>query len=471
MRKSLFIFFVLSLLFPLVVQAQSSGVTSYTPEQLDELLAPIALYPDPLVALILPASTVPGDIVLADRYFEANGDPNQVDSQQWDSSVIALAHYPDVIKWMNDNLDWTTTLGQAFLVEPTQVMESVQQLRAQARANGALVDTPQQTVVMDGNTIEIIPTQPDTIYVPEYDPDSVFVPQSLPYTSPIIVFGPPCGVGPWLDYECDWGQYGVWIGAWRPGWDYLHDWRRPRAANSGNYWRPNPARQRAARSAPPRTFASSLHPQPMSAAPRSAANVAQSPRPAYGSYSSRVDTTGWRTDAQGHLAVTPAPAARPTGPQVILSGTSIANRPASGSSAPSSPSSFNRPPPVVNRAEPSPAPPVNYPTSPFPAGVARPVAPNPGTPPSNYPTSPLPDGVARPVTALPAPAPGALFGGYSRGTETRDFSNRGQASLQAAHPAAPAPRSEPAPRPEPSAPAPRSEPSPSGGNNDDNRKH
>jgi hypothetical protein len=467
MRKTLFIFFALSLLFPLAVQAQSPASASYTPEQLDELAAPIALYPDPLVALILPAATVPGDIVLADRYFEANGDPNQVDNQQWDPSVAALAHYPDVIKWMSDNLDWTTTLGQAFLVEPTQVMESIQQLRAQARANGALVDTPQQSVVMDGSTIEIIPTQPDSICVPEYDPDSVFIAQTVPYSSPIIIFGPPCWVGPWLDYECDWGQYGVWIGTWRPGWDYLHDWRRPRVgANRGNYWRPDPARQRAAQYAPPRTFASSLHPQPMAAAPRPAVRSAQNPaRPTYGGYSSRVDTTGWRTDAQGHLAVTPAPAARQAGPQVVLSGTSVANRSASVAPAPSSPSSFNRPMPEVNRPAPTPSPAVNYPTSPFPAGVARPVAPNPGPPPSNYPISPLPDGVARPVTALPPPAPGALFGGYSRGTETRDFSNRGQASFQAARPAAPVMRSAP------EAPAPRSEPPPNGGNNDDNRKH
>jgi hypothetical protein len=81
--------------------------------QLDQLLGPIALYPDPLIAQMLPASTVPTQIVLADRYVSGGGDPNQIEQQPWDASVKAMARYTNVLKWMDDNLAWTTELGQA----------------------------------------------------------------------------------------------------------------------------------------------------------------------------------------------------------------------------------------------------------------------------------------------------------------------------------------------------------------------
>ena len=97
--------------------------------QLDQLLGPIALYPDPLIAQILPASTLPTQIVLADRYVSGGGDPNQIDQQPWDASVQALARYPNVLKWMDDNLNWTTELGQAFLNQQQDVMDSIQRLR------------------------------------------------------------------------------------------------------------------------------------------------------------------------------------------------------------------------------------------------------------------------------------------------------------------------------------------------------
>ena len=105
-------------------------------DSLKQLLAPIALYPDALIALILPASTVPSDVVLASRYIAGNGDPKQIPNQQWDNSVQSLASYPDVLTWMDQNLEWTTSLGQAFLVQPADVMNAIQQLRAQAQAAG-----------------------------------------------------------------------------------------------------------------------------------------------------------------------------------------------------------------------------------------------------------------------------------------------------------------------------------------------
>src|ERR1035438_3898202 len=118
--------------------------------QLDQLLGPIALYPDPLIAQILPASTLPTEIVLADRYVTSGGDPNQIDQQPWDSSVQALARYPSVLQWMDENLDWTTELGQAFLNQQQDVMDAIQRLRWSAYNLGNLQSTPQHQVIVDG---------------------------------------------------------------------------------------------------------------------------------------------------------------------------------------------------------------------------------------------------------------------------------------------------------------------------------
>ena len=143
-------------------------------QQLDQLLGPIALYPDPLIAQILPASTLPTQIVLADRYVSGGGDPNQIDQQPWDPSVQALARYPSVLKWMDDNLNWTTELGQAFLNQQPDVMDSIQRLRQSAYNLGNLQSTPQQQVINDGGDIEIVPADPQVIYVPVYQPDQVY---------------------------------------------------------------------------------------------------------------------------------------------------------------------------------------------------------------------------------------------------------------------------------------------------------
>src|ERR1039458_4914963 len=119
-------------------------MSAYQPlsyQQLDQLLGPIALYLDPLIAQILPASTLPTQIVLADRYVSGGGDPNQIDQQPWDASVQALARYPDVLKWMDDNLNWTTDLGQAFINQQQDVMVSVQRLRTSASKVGNLQST------------------------------------------------------------------------------------------------------------------------------------------------------------------------------------------------------------------------------------------------------------------------------------------------------------------------------------------
>jgi hypothetical protein len=230
-----------ALAISLHAQAPAAGGpgTGYTPDQLDSLVAPIALYPDPLVALVLPASTVPSDVALAAQFLAAGGSPSAIDSQPWDPSVRGLAHYPEVLKWMNDNADWTSSLGAAFAMQPADVMKSVQQMRAKARAAGTLADTPQQQVDMEGDDIRIIPAQPDEIYVPQYDPDVMYdVPEG--YAGPFMTFGPGYPAGIWLGYECNWDDFGVWVGPWRSGWGYRRDWNDSRSG--GGRWHPDPRR-------------------------------------------------------------------------------------------------------------------------------------------------------------------------------------------------------------------------------------
>ena len=229
---------LLALALSASLHAQAPG-TQYAPEQLDQLVAPIALYPDPLVAIMLPAATAPSDIALAAQYLAANGSPGGIDSQPWDPSVKALAHYPGVLSWMNENADWTGTLGAAFAMQPADVMRSIQQMRARARAAGTLVDTPQQQVDTDGDDIRIVPAQQDEIYAPEYDPDVVYdVPEG--YAGPFLTFGMGYPAGAWLGFECDWDDFGIWAGPWHPGWGYRRDWRD--SHNGGRAWRPDQRR-------------------------------------------------------------------------------------------------------------------------------------------------------------------------------------------------------------------------------------
>jgi hypothetical protein len=226
----------------LIAGAPARGA-AYSTDQLDQMLGPIALYPDPLVALILPASTAPGDITLAAAYLAANGAVGGLDAQPWDPSVKALAHYPDVVKWMNDNLAWTQALGAAFAQQPSDVMKSVQQLRVQARAAGTLVDTPQQRVDLVGDDIRIVPAQANAIYMPEYDPAVVYE-TPVGYAGPLVTFGVGYPAGDWLGYQLDWDDYGIWVGPWNRGWGYRREWREGNGGNSWRAWHPDPRRSR-----------------------------------------------------------------------------------------------------------------------------------------------------------------------------------------------------------------------------------
>lgn len=199
-----------------------------TEAQLDQLLAPIALYPDALIALMLPAATEPADIVLAARYLKDRGsDLSQVEHRAWDESVKSLIHYPEVVRWMDENLPWTKQVGAAFAAQPAEVMNAVQRLRARARAAGTLVDTPQQQVIAEPAVIRIVPADPEIIYVPRYDPAVVFVDRPVHFTRPLFTYAPGCRVGSWLAHDFDWHRRTLWIGDRRRPWTGRHDWRRP----------------------------------------------------------------------------------------------------------------------------------------------------------------------------------------------------------------------------------------------------
>ena len=208
---------------PLVAQSTESNLSD---EQLDTLLAPIALYPDPLLAQILPASTVPGDIVMASRYVAAKKDESKIDAQPWEESVKALARYPEVLRMMDEKLDWTTELGQAFVARPDDVYNSVQRLRAKAQAVGNLKDTPQQVIVKEKEIIKIMPADPQVIYVPQYQPQVVYVQQPATVVAPIITFGAGFALGYWIHNELNWYNRNIyyhnsgWHGGYYGGGNY-----------------------------------------------------------------------------------------------------------------------------------------------------------------------------------------------------------------------------------------------------------
>jgi uncharacterized membrane protein YgcG len=202
-------------------------------EELGQMVAPIALYPDALVAQILAASTYPTQVVEADRWVQAQGNmpPEQLaagaNQQNWDPSVKALVAFPSVLAQMDKNIQWTTDLGNAYYNQPDDVMSAVQAMRARAQSAGTLHDTQQQVVSNDGGNIIIAPSNPEVVYVPVYNPWGV-------YGTPIGVYpgyyyGPPAGVyfgtGLAIGFGVGigiglWSHWGWGWHSWHPDWDH-----------------------------------------------------------------------------------------------------------------------------------------------------------------------------------------------------------------------------------------------------------
>jgi hypothetical protein len=166
-------------------------------QQLDSLTAPIALYPDALLAQVLMASTFPQDVEAAAAWSKANsqvkGDDavKAVASQPWDPSVQSLVAFPQVLATMASKPDWVTQLGNAFLAQPDDVMDSVQHLRKQAQSAGNLKSSEQQKVVVEQSTIQIVPANPEVVYVPTYNPTVVYGTWPYPAYPPVYVPPPP----------------------------------------------------------------------------------------------------------------------------------------------------------------------------------------------------------------------------------------------------------------------------------------
>ena len=180
-------------------QTQPAAPT-YSQAELEQILAPIALYPDDLLTQILVASTYPLEVVMANRWLAQPGNKDlkgnsllkALDGQDWDASVKSLVPFPTVLKMMSDQLDWTQKLGDAFLAQQADVFAAVQALRGRAQAAGTLQSTTQQTVTRDASAIVIQPTQADTVYVPAYNPSVAY--GAWPYPSyPPAYYPPPAG--------------------------------------------------------------------------------------------------------------------------------------------------------------------------------------------------------------------------------------------------------------------------------------
>ncbi|MCX4145350.1 MULTISPECIES: DUF3300 domain-containing protein [Paraburkholderia] len=183
------------LAMPSAVYAQSAAKMSN--QQLDSLTAPIALYPDALLAQVLMAATFPQDVQAAAAWSKANsklqGDDavKAVASEPWDPSVQSLVAFPQVLATMASKPDWVSQLGTAFLGQSNDVMDSVQRLRKQAQAAGNLKTSSQQKVVVEQSTIQIVPANPQVVYVPTYNPTVVYGTWPYPAYPPVYVPPPP----------------------------------------------------------------------------------------------------------------------------------------------------------------------------------------------------------------------------------------------------------------------------------------
>lgn len=401
----------------------SEQAAPFSQPELDQMLAPIALYPDPLLSQILMAATYPLEIVEAARWVNANpglqGDEavRAVEEQPWDPSVKSLVAFPQILAQMDQRLDWTQRLGNAFLAQQPQVMDTIQTLRRKAQSAGNLRSSDQMRIEDQDGGIALEPVNPQVAYVPYYDPLIVYGPWWWPSYPPVYwPAWPGYYIGPGIAYGFAWGV-GVAISA---GFFYgAMDWHHHRVdvARVNNYYY-RPGRVNVA-PGPWQHDAQHRH-----GVPYRGASVQQR-------YSHTVapPVTGSRSEFRGHVPPTFGRSAQPA----VTVPSAPAARPQERAVAP-------RPAPRASVGQPT-RPGVTVPAAPLGRPQARAVAPE--------------------------PAPRAFEGIRAGGAQTREFSARGHASMQP-H-AAPTPRSAPGPAapasrsaPAHAAPAPHSAPAHSG---------
>ncbi|TJZ78850.1 DUF3300 domain-containing protein [Chitiniphilus eburneus] len=236
-------------LFALAHTAWADDAKPFKPDELEQLVAPIALYPDSLLAQVMMASTYPLEIVEAERWVKSN--PNLKDKaledalqkQSWDASVKSLTAFPQVLQMMNDKLDWTQRLGDAVLAQQADAMDAVQRLRAKAQAEGNLKSSKEQTVTVVQPTqqqpqqiITIVPAQPEVVYVPTYNPTVVYGAWPYPAYQPFYWYPPGyTAAASFFSFTA-----GVAVGAalWG-GFDWHHDDININVNNYNNFNRTN----------------------------------------------------------------------------------------------------------------------------------------------------------------------------------------------------------------------------------------
>ncbi len=233
---------------PVSPAPQDSQSKSFDQAKIEQLVAPVALFPDGLLAQILAASTYPVDVVEAARWVSHNPSLSQEDmkseltNKSWDPSVKAMVFFPKMLERMNDNLDWTKELGEAFLAQQKDVMDAIQSLRSKAKAAGTLASDSNQTVSQGDTGIEIASTSPETVYVQNYIPATSYGTAWAPgpWFYPGIVLA---GAWPWRYYGSNWAVcYGC---SWRNGWIaynnnfYNNHFINPYKYNSNNLYSPD----------------------------------------------------------------------------------------------------------------------------------------------------------------------------------------------------------------------------------------
>ncbi|MCZ7640805.1 MAG: DUF3300 domain-containing protein [Verrucomicrobia bacterium] len=211
-------------------RAAPSAPAQRSAAELEKLAMPIALHPDPLIAILLPASVYPLEIVQAARFVKDTNNLAKLDERTWDANVKAVARIPELIAQMDANLSWTVELGNAFLEQPKQLMDTIQSLRAKAHTAGTLQTTAQQVVtvtnmvVIQTNVTQVVtvtnqvvqvqPANPQVVYVPTYPPTVYYPPPAYVYDplAPLVTFGVGMAVGAIIANNCDWHGGAVWVG-------------------------------------------------------------------------------------------------------------------------------------------------------------------------------------------------------------------------------------------------------------------
>jgi hypothetical protein len=210
--------------------AAAEAPAKLPPEQLDSLVAPIALYPDPLLAQVLAASTYPLEIVQLQQWLPKHKDlkdqalVDAVKKESWDPSVQAMAALPDVVKLLSENIKWTAELGNAFLAQQSDVMDAVQRMRAKAQNAGQLKSSPEvkvETKVVESKTVVVIEqANPQVVYVPSYSPTVVYGPPVYPYPPVVYPSAGYVAAGMAISFGV-----GIAMGAaWGGGWGYGCGW-------------------------------------------------------------------------------------------------------------------------------------------------------------------------------------------------------------------------------------------------------